>query len=52
MLLAVDYNTGKIKWSHKWEGPGGPRNGVLSTAGSVVIAGAGDTLFNYAMNPK
>lgn len=38
MLQAIDYKTGKVKWSHKWEGPGGPRNGVLSTAGNVVFA--------------
>ena len=38
MLEAIDYQTGKIKWSHKWEGPGGPRNGVLSTAGNLVFA--------------
>lgn len=39
MLEGIDYATGKIKWSHKWEGPGGPRSGVLSTAGNVVFAG-------------
>ena len=38
MLEAIDYKTGKAKWAHKWEGPGGPRNGVLSTAGNVVFA--------------
>ena len=38
MLQAIDYKTGKIKWSHKWEGAGGPRSGVLSTAGNVVFA--------------
>ncbi len=38
MLEAIDYKTGKVKWSHKWEGPGGPRNGVLSTAGNLVFA--------------
>ena len=45
MLQAIDYKTGKIKWSHKWEGPGGPRNGVLSTAGNVVFAA--DPLNNF-----
>ncbi len=39
MLEGIDYKTGKIKWSHKWEGPGGPRSGVLSTAGNLVFAG-------------
>ena len=28
-----------MKWSHTWEGSGGPRSGVLSTAGNVVFAG-------------
>lgn len=27
------------KWSHTWEGTGGPRSGVLSTAGNLVFAG-------------
>ena len=30
MLQAIDYKTGKVNWSHKWEGTGGPRSGVLS----------------------
>jgi alcohol dehydrogenase (cytochrome c) len=38
-LRAVEYKTGKVKWSHAWEGNGGPRSGVLSTAGNVVFAG-------------
>ena len=38
MLQAVDYKTGKIRWSHKWEGAGA-RSGVLSTAGNLVFAG-------------
>jgi alcohol dehydrogenase (cytochrome c) len=38
MLEAIDYKTGKIRWSHKWEGNGG-RSGVLSTAGNLVITG-------------
>jgi len=37
MLQAIDPTTGKVKWSHKWEGAGGPRNGVLSTAGNLVF---------------
>ena len=45
MLQAIDYKTGKIQWSHKWEGPGGPRSGVLSTAGNVVFAA--DPLNNF-----
>jgi alcohol dehydrogenase (cytochrome c) len=38
MLQAIDYKTGKIKWSHKWEGSS-VRSGVLSTAGNLVFAG-------------
>jgi alcohol dehydrogenase (cytochrome c) len=38
MLQAIDYKTGKIRWSHKWEGTG-IRSGVLSTAGNLVFAG-------------
>ncbi len=37
MVQAVDYQTGKIRWSHKWEGPA--RSGLLSTAGNVLFAG-------------
>lgn len=38
MLQALDYKTGKIKWSHKWA-TAGVRSGVLSTAGNLVFAG-------------
>lgn len=41
MLQAIDYKTGKIKWSHKWETEG-VRGGVLSTAGNLVFAGDPD----------
>lgn len=37
-LKGIDYKTGKVKWAHKWYGPGGPRSGVLSTAGNLVFA--------------
>ena len=37
MLQAIDYKTGKVRWSHKWEG--NIRAGVLSTAGNVVFTG-------------
>lgn len=37
-LRAIDYKTGAIRWSHTWEGTGGPRSGVLSTAGNLVFA--------------
>ena len=35
---AIDYKTGKIRWSHKWETPGG-RSGLMSTAGNLVFTG-------------
>ncbi|MDQ6678557.1 MAG: acido-empty-quinoprotein group A [Acidobacteriota bacterium] len=38
MLQAIDYKTGAIRWTHKWEGSG-IRSGVLSTAGNLVFAG-------------
>jgi alcohol dehydrogenase (cytochrome c) len=38
MVQAIDYKTGKIRWSHKWETPG-VRSGVLSTAGNLVFVG-------------
>lgn len=38
MLQAIDYKTGKIRWSHKWEGTG-TRSGLLSTAGNLLFAG-------------
>ena len=40
MLQAIDYKTGKIRWSHKWPGGGGGvRSGLLSTAGKLLFAG-------------
>ncbi len=38
MLQAIDYRTGKVKWSHKWETAGND-GGLLSTAGNLVFAG-------------
>jgi alcohol dehydrogenase (cytochrome c) len=37
MLQAIDYKTGKVKWSHPWEGGG--RAGLLSTAGNLLFSG-------------
>ena len=37
MLQAIDYKTGKIRWSHPWESGG--RSGILSTAGNVLFTG-------------
>ena len=40
MLQAIDYQTGRIQWSHKWPGNGGGvRSGLLSTAGKLLFAG-------------
>jgi alcohol dehydrogenase (cytochrome c) len=43
MVQAIDYKTGKIRWSHKWETGG--RSGLLSTAGNLVFAGDGANNF-------
>jgi alcohol dehydrogenase (cytochrome c) len=60
MLQAIDYKTGKVKWSHKWEG--GARAGLLSTAGNLVFSGGaandlvaldattGDALWHAGLN--
>jgi alcohol dehydrogenase (cytochrome c) len=39
MLQAIDYKTGKIRWSHKWDGSSAVRSGLLTTAGNLVFAG-------------
>jgi alcohol dehydrogenase (cytochrome c) len=40
MLQAIDYKTGKIRWSHPWLSGG--RSGILTTAGNVLFtAGSG-----------
>jgi len=44
LLQAIDYKTGAIKWSHKWEGSGG-RSGLMSTAGNLLFGG--DTSGNF-----
>lgn len=38
MLQAIDYRTGKVRWSHKWEG-NAARAGIVSTAGNVLFTG-------------
>ena len=38
MIQAIDYKTGKIRWTHKWEGNAG-RSGIVSTAGNVLFTG-------------
>jgi alcohol dehydrogenase (cytochrome c) len=47
MLTAIDYKTGKTRWTHKWEGVA--RSGVVSTAGNVVFTG-GNTNTLVALN--
>jgi alcohol dehydrogenase (cytochrome c) len=37
MVQAIDYKTGKVRWSHKWES--GARSGLLTTAGNLLFAG-------------
>jgi alcohol dehydrogenase (cytochrome c) len=39
MLQAIDYKTGKIRWSFKWDGSSTIRSGLLSTAGNLLFAG-------------
>jgi len=41
MVQAIDYKTGKVKWSHKWEA--NVRSGLLSTAGNLLFAGGPST---------
>jgi len=41
MLQAIDYKTGKVRWSHKWEGGG--LSGLLSTAGNLLFSGDGSS---------
>ncbi len=50
MLQAIDYKTGDIRWSHKWEGSS-VRSGVLSTAGNLVFTGDSSTNF-VALNAE
>ncbi len=60
MTLAIDYKTGKVRWSHPWEG--GARAGLLSTAGNLLFSGGasndlvalnattGDALWHAGLN--
>ena len=38
MIQAIDYKTGKVRWTHKWEG-NAARSGLVSTAGNVLFSG-------------
>ena len=48
MVQAIDYKTGKVRWSHKWEGGG--LSGLLSTAGNLLFTGDGSTGNFVALN--
>ena len=37
MIQAIDYRTGAVRWTHRWEG--NARSGLVSTAGGVLFAG-------------
>ena len=51
-LTAIDYQTGKVAWRHRYPGTGGNiGNGMLTTAGKLLFAGdAGGNLVAY--NPQ
>ncbi len=38
-LEAIDYQTGKIRWSHEFPGKGVAGSGILSTAGKLLFSG-------------
>lgn len=48
MLKAIDYETGKVRWTHNWEGSG--MSGLLSTAGNVLFSGDGSSGNFVALN--
>ena len=48
MLQAIDYRTGKVRWSHPWEGGG--MSGLLSTAGNLLFSGDGSSGNFVALN--
>jgi alcohol dehydrogenase (cytochrome c) len=48
MVQAIEYATGKIRWSHKWEGSG--LSGLLSTAGNLLFTGDGSSGNFVALN--
>jgi alcohol dehydrogenase (cytochrome c) len=60
MIQAIDYKTGKIRWTHRWEG--NTKSGLLTTAGNLLFAGGqsndlvalnattGDALWHAGLN--
>jgi alcohol dehydrogenase (cytochrome c) len=47
MLQAIDYKTGKVRWTHPWDTSA--RSGLLTTAGNLLFAG-GNTQDLVALN--
>jgi acido-empty-quinoprotein group A len=48
-LKAIDYRTGKVRWSHIYPGEGGGVSGLLTTAGNLLFGGdPSDHLVAYA----
>lgn len=43
VLRALDYKTGKVRWSHQWPSPGFGRSGILTTAGNLLFVGDAST---------
>ena len=39
ILEAIDYQTGKIRWSHEFPGKGQAVSGILTTAGKLLFSG-------------
>ncbi len=38
-LEAIDYQTGKVRWTHVYPGTGGSHSGILTTAGKLLFTG-------------
>ena len=50
-LQAIDYKTGKIRWSRNWGSRGYGLSGLLSTAGHLLFSGDASNNF-IALNPE
>jgi alcohol dehydrogenase (cytochrome c) len=40
-IVAIDYQTGKLAWKHRFDGNGGGATGLLTTAGNLLFANDG-----------
>jgi acido-empty-quinoprotein group A len=50
-LRAIDYKTGKVRWTHDWGSMSNSLTGMLTTAGGLLFSG--DTSGNFiAMDPE